>query len=303
MDRRSFPPLEDEFTRALLRSAEGDEPSSTAYAKAASALGVGVGVGLGVSASVAPAPAILARSATELASAVRWSSAVGMRLAAFGVSGVLLVGGATILLRGRQLGGASAGLSQSVARSVVPTSQARAESLPSAVAATARADSRTPVVAAPVAPASGSIAPIAPIAPVAPISGSIAPIAPIAPVLPSDAVSKSSGLAAHRRLASARVGEHEEPGSSLAEQVRSLDRARLALRSGQTWAALQEIAHYRAAWPSGVFLTEASVLEIEALAARGERTMAAASAAAFVAAHPDSPQAERLRRLVPKEKP
>jgi len=32
MARSSFPPLEDDFTRALLRSAEGDEPSSAAYA-------------------------------------------------------------------------------------------------------------------------------------------------------------------------------------------------------------------------------------------------------------------------------
>ncbi|MET0790296.1 MAG: hypothetical protein ABW061_02130, partial [Polyangiaceae bacterium] len=64
-----------------------------------------------------------------------------------------------------------------------------------------------------------------------------------------------------------------------------------------------EIAYYRKAWPRGVFLTEASVLEIEALAARGERSLAAARAAAFVAAQPDSPQAERLRRLIPASKP
>jgi TolA-binding protein len=88
----------------------------------------------------------------------------------------------------------------------------------------------------------------------------------------------------------------------LPEQVQSLDRARVALGSGDAGTALQEIAHYRKAWPRGVFLTEASVLEIEALAARGERSSAAARAAAFVAAHPDSPQAERLRRLIPPEK-
>jgi hypothetical protein len=85
----------------------------------------------------------------------------------------------------------------------------------------------------------------------------------------------------------------------LAEQVQSLDRARVALGTGDAGAALIEIAHYRNAWPQGVFLTEASVLEIEALALRGERSLAAARAAAFVAAHPDSPQAERLRRLIP----
>jgi hypothetical protein len=65
---------------------------------------------------------------------------------------------------------------------------------------------------------------------------------------------------------------------------------------------LREIAHYRATWPDGVFLTEASVLEIEALAARGERALTAKRAADFVAAHPDSPQADRLRALIPAKK-
>jgi hypothetical protein len=91
-------------------------------------------------------------------------------------------------------------------------------------------------------------------------------------------------------------------GSSLAEQVQSLDRARLALGSGDSSAALREISRYRTTWPDGVFLTEASVLEIEALAARGERSMAANRAADFVEAHPDSPQAEHLRTLIPSKK-
>jgi hypothetical protein len=94
----------------------------------------------------------------------------------------------------------------------------------------------------------------------------------------------------------------ESTGSSLAEQVQSLDRARVALGSGDSSSALREIARYRAAWPDGVFLTEASVLEIEALAARGERSLARARAADFVEAHPDSPQADRLRTLIPAKK-
>ncbi len=92
-------------------------------------------------------------------------------------------------------------------------------------------------------------------------------------------------------------------GSSLAEQVQSLDRARVALGSGDARSALREISRYRKAWPHGVFLTEASVLEIEALAARGERSLAALRAQAFVAAHPDSPQASRLRALIPAQTP
>jgi hypothetical protein len=88
----------------------------------------------------------------------------------------------------------------------------------------------------------------------------------------------------------------------LSEQVQSLDRARVALATGDSSSALGEISRYRKAWPDGVFLTEASVLEVEALAARGERSLAATRAAAFVAAHPDSPQADRLRALIPNKK-
>ena len=77
--------------------------------------------------------------------------------------------------------------------------------------------------------------------------------------------------------------------------------ARVALGAGDPGTALAEIAHYRKAWPTGVFLTEASVLEIEALAVRGERSLAAARASAFVQAHPDSPQAGRLRAFLPVE--
>ena len=76
MSRPSQPPIEDDFARALLRSAERDEPSSAAYAKVAASLGVGVG--LAVSASL-PAPAVLAAGVAELAGAARWSSSLAAR--------------------------------------------------------------------------------------------------------------------------------------------------------------------------------------------------------------------------------
>jgi hypothetical protein len=119
--------------------------------------------------------------------------------------------------------------------------------------------------------------------------------APPAVARPLAAESRAAAPAARR--AGHGLPTRASSDSSLAEQVQSLDRARVALGSGDPASALHEIARYRAAWPDGVFLTEASVLEIEALAARGERSLAATRAAAFVAAHPDSPQADRLRAL------
>src|SRR6478609_6936812 len=94
MSRSSLPPLEDEFTRALLGSAESDGPSPEAYAKVASALGVGLGVGVGAS---LPAAAVL--GAAGAAGAVGWSSSLTAKLV-FGFSGALLLGAGTLLLRG-----------------------------------------------------------------------------------------------------------------------------------------------------------------------------------------------------------
>ena len=81
----------------------------------------------------------------------------------------------------------------------------------------------------------------------------------------------------------------------------ALDRVRLALSNHRSGDALSEIASYRAHYPRGVFLIEASVLEIEALAAGGQRGLAASRAQAFLAAHPDSPHAARLRALAPQK--
>jgi hypothetical protein len=89
--------------------------------------------------------------------------------------------------------------------------------------------------------------------------------------------------------------------SSLSEQVMALDRVRVALSAHHPSTALSEIASYRSHYPKGVFLIEASVLEIEALAGAGEGRLAATRAQAFLAAHPDSPHAARLRALAPRK--
>ena len=299
MSRSSFPPLEDDFTRALLRSADNDEPSSTAYVKAAAALGVGVG--LGVSASL-PASSALAAAA----GAVRWSSSLGARLAAFGVSSALLVGSGVLLLRGRHAESSNA-KSAAASPARVPTQAVPAQALPAlpALPAQAAAGPAVPAQAMPAEVAPMQALPARGVTP--PLASSRPRISPLlaegpVPVTRSLARSSTSSAAVPRRPA--RVGGSVPPGSSrssLAAQVQSLDRARVALNSGDAGTALREIVSYHSTWPKGVFLTEASVLEIEALAARGERALAAQRASAFVAAHPDSPQAGRLRSLIPPQ--
>jgi hypothetical protein len=296
--RTTFPPLEGDFTRALLRSAESDEPSSAAYAKAATALGVGAGLGIGASLAAPSAVAV---------GIARWSGSTALRLWALGVSGALLVGGGALLLHAHPPAGASLAVENSAARRFVPTppaarlpaapllqaSPAAPRVLPGLPQPTTEldadelaAEAATRGAAVGLTSAEGATA-----------SGNA--LAPVAAV-PAAAALRAAGGNGVRRVARPTSGSSGSSGSSLAEQVQSLDRARVALGSGDPSKALAEIGHYRQAWPQGVFLTEASVLEIEALASRGERSLAVSRAAAFVAAHPDSPQAERLRRLIPE---
>ena len=96
-DRRSLPPHEDDFTRALLRSADGDEPSRAAYTKVAAALGVGTAVGVGAS---LPIPVAAVAGASGLA---RWSGSLLGKLALLGVSGALLIGVGAAFLRRHSL--------------------------------------------------------------------------------------------------------------------------------------------------------------------------------------------------------
>jgi hypothetical protein len=265
-DRRSLPPLEDDFTRALLRSAEVDEPSGAAYAKVAAALGVGTALGVGAS---LPAPAAVVASASGASALARWSGSLASKLALLGVSGALLLGGVAGYLWHRTANNAAAGRGVPRALAVLP---------------------------APLQVRSGAQAAA---------SASSTAAAPLSLATPLPVTAEGSRMHvrhSHPVRAGASVSSVSS-ASSLPEQVQSLDRARVALSSGDAGSALQEIAHYRKAWPKGVFLTEASVLEIEALAKRGERSLAAARARAFVAAHPDSPQAERLRTLIPADQP
>lgn len=266
MSRASLPPLEDDFARALLGSAEADAPSQAAYAKVATALGVGMGLGVG---AALPAAAVGTAGVAQL---TRWSSSLSAKLVLLGASGALLGAGALLL-------NSSVPAKSALQGSALTLQPGRAHTAPAPAPPVIRTAVDEPPVAEPV--------------PSAAAAKSALPV-------PSTAQRSSATATAGRRPAHAAAAApvRASANSSLAEQVQSLDRARVALAARDSASALREIAHYRAAWPDGVFLTEASVLEIEALAARGERAQAATRAADFVAAHPDSPQADRLRALV-----
>jgi hypothetical protein len=86
--------------------------------------------------------------------------------------------------------------------------------------------------------------------------------------------------------------------STVMAEVASLDRARTALAAGDARAALARVSAHDASFPGGALQPEAVVLRVRALVALGDRAQAASVAGRFLAAHPDSAQAGRLRTLV-----
>ncbi len=88
-----------------------------------------------------------------------------------------------------------------------------------------------------------------------------------------------------------------KPGTQpLSHEIKLIDEARNAVRSGQGARALKKLADYRKRFPQARFALEASALEIEALAVSGQTARAKQLAQRFIEQHPKSLLATRLRR-------
>lgn len=100
-------------------------------------------------------------------------------------------------------------------------------------------------------------------------------------------------------LAAAKPGAARVPStpSTLADEVSSLREAREALAAGQTQRAFAALDAYVQRFPGGHLGLEAEELRIEALSRSGNTAAASARARTFLAAHPTSPYAPRLRAL------
>jgi hypothetical protein len=90
---------------------------------------------------------------------------------------------------------------------------------------------------------------------------------------------------------------------SLAKELAALERARKALATESPDRALAELDKYEKRFPKGELASERTVLQVQALLARGKRGEAVALANQFAAAHPDSPYARRVLALVNGPKP
>jgi hypothetical protein len=112
-------------------------------------------------------------------------------------------------------------------------------------------------------------------------------------------------------LAAPAVGRRNEPApvvqappsrattsDDLRAEIRLVDEARAALRSGATERAAALLERYGQRFPRGAFRQEVAVLRVEALERQGERRRASALAREFLEQHPDSPHSERVGRVL-----
>jgi hypothetical protein len=91
--------------------------------------------------------------------------------------------------------------------------------------------------------------------------------------------------------------------ASLADETSALELAESALAKGDAQSALKALDHYDRTLKGRELRDEATLLRIEALSRSGQKDAAAALAARFVAANPQSPLVDRARSFTSEGKP
>ncbi len=84
---------------------------------------------------------------------------------------------------------------------------------------------------------------------------------------------------------------------SLEKEMVYIERARIALGRGDAQGAQALLRTYRSTFPSGHFVPEVAALEVEARLLQGDSAGGRAAAQRFLELHPESPLAERVRKL------
>lgn len=131
------------------------------------------------------------------------------------------------------------------------------------------------------------VAPPAP-APVAPKTEAVEPVPVTVPELPAEAPKAAPSEPAPKET------KQQQPVGDIREEIRLLDQARGAVRSGKHAQALRVLAKYDQKFTRGQFRQEVKVLRMEALEGSGESKRAAELAKKFLAEHPNSPHVERV---------
>jgi TolA-binding protein len=130
------------------------------------------------------------------------------------------------------------------------------------------------------------------------VPGVVASSLPDAPITSPTVVHPPRPLVSAAPSAIAPRTPNLAPRPSLGEELGAIDRARSALASGNTAEATRALDAYDATFPDGALADEAEVLRIDLLVRKGDRAGARSAARSFLAAHPQSPHAARLRDLL-----
>jgi hypothetical protein len=282
----------DDFERTLLQSADGDSPSKSRRASVIAALGVAAATTTTSAGAGAGAATAGATAKVGLAVVLKWIGVATVALAATG-AGVHLV--RSVPARPPLVASSQAPLpgAQPVASSVSgPASLATAGSLvPPAPLAQEPAGTVSALPNREPAPA------------VAIASGK--PVEPRPEIAPPELVqAPASDSPAHALESTALPSPSDATPSatpsmsSLAEEIPLIDAARRALRGGTPAQSLAILDDYGRRFPGGVLAQEATVERIEALSALGRRGEAARIGRSFLASHPASPLAARVRGMV-----
>lgn len=260
-----------DFERALLDSARWDAPRPTARHRTLLALGLGTGI-VGASVSTASASA----ASVGAWALLKW---VGAGV----VAGLVVVGTAGRVLPPPEVSAPSIVAPQANAPREAP--QLRAEerasvSVPSPDLAKVEAPA---AAAAPIEAAKATEA------------ERIAKPATNAPGTNAPAT-KSTKDASESKEKETKETKETKKAASLSDEVSFLDQAQKALASGSAGRALEILAAHDGEIKA--LRIEATVLRIEALAARGDRAGAASMAQAFLTSFPRSPHANRVRSIL-----
>lgn len=245
----------------LLAAARGGGPSAAARARIAGVVGVGAAM-----ASIAPA------AMKVPIGAAKWLAGKWIVLA---MVGTLTAGGAWQIAR---VGPASDGPSVGTTAAAAPRASVAAQG----VVSSSRLAEATELPPSPAAPLALSAIPT--------------------PAPPTTTPTTTTTTPERARAKAATAAPMREDGprpaaSSVDAELALLERAKESLDRRRPAAALATVAEYEQRHPHGVLAIEAQVIRIEALAQAGRVQEASSAAHAFLAAHPNTVQAARVRSL------
>ena len=243
----------------LLAAARGGGPSAAARARIAGVVGVGAAM-----ASIAPA------AMKVPIGAAKWLAGKWIVLA---MVGTLTAGGAWQIARVRP---ASDGPSVGTTAAAAPRASVAAQG----VVSSSRLAEATELPPSPAAPLALSAIPTP------------APSTTTPPTTTPERARAKAATAAPMREDGPRPA-----ASSVDAELALLERAKESLDRRRPAAALATVAEYEQRHPHGVLAIEAQVIRIEALAQAGRVQQASSAAHAFLAAHPNTVQAARVRSL------